>query len=764
MAVTIGAVAAMAVAIAPTASAAPTDPAPVPGTATASPNAKAAPSALAALAANGLNPFATVTGKVYMSQDATGTNDPLGATVVVQKSGPSATVAAAYLLAAGTPGTILANGDITLGGIPISFDPSHSATGVLSINSIWTDVTSIVKPVVDAAPVGVVPFTVAEPTRTASIDGEILAVIMNDPTLPTDNTVSFQFGALASAGDTYAIGLASPLNLSDPNLALTMSIGDSFGFQGPPAVAQFSTIAVNGTLMTSSAGGNDDSICKNNNPQNFGNTAVCGNGALISVGGVGDSTANPPDPTATPSTCGVPGPPRCDDELYNLLPFVKDGDTSITVNTSNPSNDDNIFFTGFQLNSTAAVVGLGAVLTPVSGTSPMNTQYTFTTKVQDANGVPIANQAVTFTVVSGPNAGRTGPATTGADGTATFTYAGSAAGTDTVQVSFSDTNGNTVVSNEATVTWEAAANNPPTATDQSVITAQDTPVAITLAGADADNDPLTFAVTAGPAHGTLSGTAPNVTYTPAAGYFGPDSFTFTTNDGKAPSAAGTVSITVTPVSAGCPTAAALLDKFVAADVRRPTTKFIAPKLTTAGGGELILAFVEADGPTAPTQTVKGVSGGGLTWTLAARSNKTWGTTEVWQAYATKALSGAAVTATLAKAFDGTITVAAFKGAARKVGATGTGSGLKGTPTAIVTPKSCGSLIWAAGHDWTQATTPVAPAGQTLEHTFIDKVVNDSFWTQSVDAPTADTTPVTVTTNGPSKDRWTLAAVEIPAAG
>jgi len=50
------------------------------------------------------------------------------------------------------------------------------------------------------------------------------------------------------------------------------------------------------------------------------------------------------------------------------------------------------------------------------------------------------------------------------------------------------------------------------------------------------------------------------------------------------------------------------------------------------------------------------------------------------------------------------------------------------------------------------------------HTFIDKVVNDSFWTQSVDAPTAGTTPVTVTTNGPSKDRWTLAAVEIPAAG
>ena len=51
-----------------------------------------------------------------------------------------------------------------------------------------------------------------------------------------------------------------------------------------------------------------------------------------------------------------------------------------------------------------------------------------------------------------------------------------------------------------------------------------------------------------PAHGTLSGTAPNLTYTPAANYNGPDSFTFTVNDGTVDSAAATVSITVTPVN------------------------------------------------------------------------------------------------------------------------------------------------------------------------------------------------------------------------
>src|SRR5262249_48608969 len=51
-----------------------------------------------------------------------------------------------------------------------------------------------------------------------------------------------------------------------------------------------------------------------------------------------------------------------------------------------------------------------------------------------------------------------------------------------------------------------------------------------------------------PAHGTLSGTAPNVTYTPAANYNGADSFTFKANDGALDSNVATVAITVTAVN------------------------------------------------------------------------------------------------------------------------------------------------------------------------------------------------------------------------
>jgi acid phosphatase type 7 len=91
-------------------------------------------------------------------------------------------------------------------------------------------------------------------------------------------------------------------------------------------------------------------------------------------------------------------------------------------------------------------------------------------------------------------------------------------------------------------------NDPPVADSQSVITDEDTPVSITLTGSDPENDPLSYAITSLPANGTLSGTAPSLTYTPAADFYGSDSFTFRVSDGVSSSAPATVSITVNPVN------------------------------------------------------------------------------------------------------------------------------------------------------------------------------------------------------------------------
>jgi len=105
--------------------------------------------------------------------------------------------------------------------------------------------------------------------------------------------------------------------------------------------------------------------------------------------------------------------------------------------------------------------------------------------------------------------------------------------------------------NQVLVTTTVQANRAPVATSQSLATARDTPLVIALAGTDPDGDPLTYAVTGQPTHGILDGTPPTVTYTPAAGYLGPDQLTFTVSDGTA-TATGTVAIAVGAVPAAAP--------------------------------------------------------------------------------------------------------------------------------------------------------------------------------------------------------------------
>ena len=101
----------------------------------------------------------------------------------------------------------------------------------------------------------------------------------------------------------------------------------------------------------------------------------------------------------------------------------------------------------------------------------------------------------------------------------------------------------------ATVTITVnSVNDPPVANAGSATTDEDTAVDITLVGSDIDGDPLTYAIATQPAHGTLSGSGANRTYTPAANYHGPDSFAFVANDGTVDSAAATVSITVTSIN------------------------------------------------------------------------------------------------------------------------------------------------------------------------------------------------------------------------
>jgi len=143
-------------------------------------------------------------------------------------------------------------------------------------------------------------------------------------------------------------------------------------------------------------------------------------------------------------------------------------------------------------------------------------------------------------------------------------------------------------------------NNAPISTNSSVTTDEDSAVAVTLSANDdgAAPGPLVFTIT-DPANGVLSGTAPNLTYTPNAEFNDSDSFTFTATDGAgAVSNVATVSITVNAVND-------------------------APVIAQAGPLEVTM---DEDGApiafAAPTITATDVDSATLTWSGTAATNGT----------------------------------------------------------------------------------------------------------------------------------------------
>jgi hypothetical protein len=378
------------------------------------------------------NQFFSASGKIYTSVDAAGSN--LGPTNLrVNKKNSTSSVRKAFLLAASTgfSGSSIPNGALTLAGVGINWD--QQVPSLISSQNCLADVTSIVKPIVDAAAAGTINVSVSEGSNTFAIDGEVLAVVFDDSSQAATHSIVLLFGAQDPAGDSFAVTLAEPIDPNAPGALADFGLGISFGFQG---TIQYSTVSVNSQPLTAAAGGQDD--CRDASPAN---------GCLITVGGIGDSNTNPPNPNAAPSDA------RSDDELYTLLPFITSSTTSVSVSTNNPSSDDNIFFAYFEV-SAAAVVGQGIVLAPDSATNPVDTTHTVTATVVNTLGQPIVGRTVSFTVISGPNVGASGSDVTNAAGQASYTYSGSGGpGTDQIQASFVDDTGATITSNIVTKTW-----------------------------------------------------------------------------------------------------------------------------------------------------------------------------------------------------------------------------------------------------------------------------------------------------------------------
>jgi hypothetical protein len=156
-------------------------------------------------------------------------------------------------------------------------------------------------------------------------------------------------------------------------------------------------------------------------------------------------------------------------------------------------------------------------------------------------GDDIEGDALTFAIDAGPMHGTL----SGTPPAITYTPAEGYIGEDAITFHARDA---ALSSAAATIAINVLNGTVPVASAQAVTTLEETPREITLRGTDLDNDPLTFAITTQPQHGTLTGTPPTVTYTPAVDYVGPDGFAFTANDGVLTSDPATVAITVTNVN------------------------------------------------------------------------------------------------------------------------------------------------------------------------------------------------------------------------
>ena len=199
-----------------------------------------------------------------------------------------------------------------------------------------------------------------------------------------------------------------------------------------------------------------------------------------------------------------------------------------------------------------AFAGVGG--TPVF--SPDAVDDTLVTSAGTANSVNVLTNDTdpngdTLTVTTASPTAAHGTVTCASTGSCTYTPAAGYSGPDSFSYAISDGHGGSDTATVSVTVNPAGTNNPPVADDETLTTPEDTPgnVSVLVGDTDPDGDTLSVTGSTNGAHGAVSCTAGGIcTYTPAANYNGPDSFTYTVNDGHGGTDIGAVTVTVTPVN------------------------------------------------------------------------------------------------------------------------------------------------------------------------------------------------------------------------
>ena len=298
--------------------------------------------------------------------------------------------------------------------------------------------------------------------------------------------------------------------------------------------------------------------------------------------------------------------------VYAMAGTVPSGATGSIQNTVTVSMPSSGLDPNLANNTATDTDNLGVNHAPVaSGQSVGGTEDTstpITLVANDSDGDPL-----TWTIVTAPAHGTL----SGLAPSVTYTPAATFHGTDSFTFKVSD---GLADSNVATVNLTiASVNDAPSATPQTVSTSQNTSLPITLAGTDTDGDPLTFAISTSPSHGSITGSGAGITYNPAAGYQGPDSFAFTVSDGQVTSAPATVSITVTAANHPPVVAAPIADVNVT-DQSTSRSVNLAGTFSDQDTGDTLTLSVRSN--TNPSLVTPSLVGTSLTLGLAAGASGT----------------------------------------------------------------------------------------------------------------------------------------------
>ncbi|MFN8446138.1 MAG: Ig-like domain-containing protein, partial [Caldilineaceae bacterium] len=220
--------------------------------------------------------------------------------------------------------------------------------------------------------------------------------------------------------------------------------------------------------------------------------------------------------------------------------------------TSNYSGIDRFMFQVNDGTADSAPAMVEITITPVND-APIADGQTITTSEElpvaiSLTGNDIDSEVLTYTLLASPTHG----ALNGIAPLLRYTPTINFSGDDSFTFVISDGIKNSTVA--TVIVHVTPVNDVPVADDQFMTINEEQPATLTLTASDEDGAALVYTVTTEPIHGSLSGAAPNLVYTPAVDFNGSDAFSFRVSDGLNQSQVATVTMSVMPIN-DLPTAA-----------------------------------------------------------------------------------------------------------------------------------------------------------------------------------------------------------------